>query len=483
MTQQQYDILIGQDDDGQVLRFGGTEHVALHARTGSGKTSGFSIPNAFSFPGSMVILDIKGEVFAATAGHRAKTLGQDVYLLDTASIDGRSHRWDPLAVVQRQSVDRFDQISRQAFLLFPEAATGSSGTSNADKFWDPAGRSAFTAVAALLAETPSETLDMSSILRVFGRGDGHDWLAGQIEQRRLTGNPYSQTVVDGVSDYVSGDERQVDGIRKTVSTRLASWYNPIISAATTDSDFDLRDLRRRPMTIYVSVAPGNISRLRPLLRLFFDQLVNLNSDRTPAQDSTIKVPVLVMMDEFARLGRMDTVAEAAQFLRGYGVRLAYVVQNKAQVREIYGKDGAADIFDNLGAEIVFGTNDPDLTKELEERLGDDTVMFTTFSKPRFWSWFNLSKQSAGEHPHRRPLMLDQEVARMSPDEQLIIRPGMRPMKTNRICWYQDRRFTDLVLPPPEIPFLNVNVASDDGSTMVRRRPTKSQPQPEMEEQP
>jgi type IV secretion system protein VirD4 len=476
---QEYDILIGQADDGQLLRFGGTEHVALHARTGSGKTSGFAIPNAFSWPGSMVCLDIKGEMFQATAGYRSSVLEQAVYLLDPSSIDGRSHRWDPLAVVERQSINRFDQISRQAFLLFPEAPAGSSGTSNTDKFWDPAGRSAFTAVATLLAETPSEPLDMSSVLRVFGRGDGHDWLAAQIEQRRTDGNPYSRAVVDGVSDYINGDERQVDGIRKTVSTRLASWYNPIISAATTGSDFDLRDLRRRPMTIYVSVAPGNISRLRPLLRLFFDQLVNLNSDRTPAQDPTLTIPVLVMLDEFARLGRIETVAEAAQFLRSYGVRLAYVVQNKAQVREIYGKDGAADVFDNLGAEIVFGTNDPDLTKELEERLGDDTVMFTTFNKPRFWSWFNLSKQSAGEHPHRRPLMLDQEVARMSPDEQLIIRPGMRPMKTRRICWYQDRRFTDLVLPPPEIPTLDPQVVPDDGTTRVQRRPAQTHVEPRL----
>jgi type IV secretion system protein VirD4 len=462
------DILLGQDD-GELLWFEGSEHVALHARTGSGKTSGFSIPNAFGWPGSLVALDIKGEMFRATAGYRRDVLGQEVYLFDPASLDGRSHRWDPFAVVQRQSIDRFDQISRQAFLLFPEAATGSSGTSNADKFWDPAGRSAFTAVATLLAETPAETLDMASVLRVFGRGDGADWLATQIEQRRRIGRPYSRAVVDGVTDYLGGDERQVDGVRKTVSTRLASWYNPIISAATTGSDFDLRDLRRRPMTIYVSVAPGNISRLRPLLRLFFDQLVNLNSDRTPQQDPTLTVPVLVMLDEFARLGRMDTVAEAAQFLRGYGVRLAYVVQNKAQIREIYGKDGAADIFDNLGAEIVFGTNDPDLTKELEERLGDNTVMFTTFNRPRFWSWFKLSKQGESDHPHRRPLMLDQEVARMSPDEQIIIRPGMRPMKTRRIRWYDDRRFTDLAKQPPEIPFLNVHVAYDDGTTRVQRR--------------
>jgi type IV secretion system protein VirD4 len=471
---QERDILLGQSDRGEFLRFEGTEHVALHARSGSGKTSGFTIPNCFAWGGSLVVLDIKGEAFAATAGHRAETLKQDVYLLDPASQDGRSHRWDPFASVQRNSISRFDQISRQAYQLFPEAPPGSSGTSNADQFWTPAGRSAFTAVATLLAETPWQPLTMANVLSVFSRGaDGSDWLAKQIEDRRKTASPYSTQVVNGIADYLGagGDtDRLTNDIRKTVSTRLAAWDNPIISAATSTSDFDLRDLRRKPMTIYVSVSPGNMPRLRPLLRLFFDQLVNLNSDRTPAQDPTIKVPALVLLDEFARLHRMDALAEAAQFLRGYGLRLSFVIQNKAQIREIYGKDGAADIFDNLGAEIVFGTADPDLTKELEERLGDNTVMFTTFNRPRFWSWFKLSKQGESDHPHRRPLMLDQEIARMSPDEQIIIRPGIRPMKTRRIQWWTDQRFTSLVRKPPAIPRLNVRVAYDDGTTRVQRRP-------------
>src|ERR1700722_1982954 len=115
---QERDILLGQSDRGEFLRFEGTEHVALHARSGSGKTSGFTIPNCFAWGGSLVVLDIKGEAFAATAGHRALTLKQDVYLLDPASQDGRSHRWDPFASVQRNSISRFDQISRQAYQLF-----------------------------------------------------------------------------------------------------------------------------------------------------------------------------------------------------------------------------------------------------------------------------------------------------------------------------------------------------------------------------
>jgi type IV secretion system protein VirD4 len=224
------------------------------------------------------------------------------------------------------------------------------------------------------------------------------------------------------------------------------------------------------MTIYVAVAPGNIPRLRPLLRLFWDAAVNLNTDATPQEDPTLKVEALFLMDEFARLGRMDTLAQAAQFVRGYGIRLAFVMQNKAQLRAIYGRDGASDLFDNIGTEIVFGTADSELTKELEERLGDDTVNVTTKNRPRFWSWFNPSKQSEAEHPHRRPLMLDQEVARMDPSEQIIIRPGMAPMKTERICWYTDKAFRSLQRPPPQIERLRIEVAVDDSRvSSVRNR--------------
>jgi type IV secretion system protein VirD4 len=197
-----------------------------------------------------------------------------------------------------------------------------------------------------------------------------------------------------------------------------------------------------------------------------------NTDATPEEDPTLIVQTLFMLDEFARLGRMDTLAQAAQFVRAYGIRLAFIVQNKAQLRAIYGRDGASDLFDNLGAEIVFGTADPELTKELEERLGDDTISVTTTNRPRFWAWMNWSKQSEAEHPHRRPLMLDQEVRMLDPSEQLIIRPGMLPAKTQRICWYRDPQFLPLRRPPPEIPELRIEVAAAS-TAAATRKPTET----------
>lgn len=471
---QEYPILIGKQRR-DYLQFGGTEHVALYAKTGSGKTSGCVVPNCFTWPGSLVVLDIKGEAFRDTAGYRSQVLGQDVYVFDPAAADGRSHRWNPLAPVERGSVDRFDQISRQAFMLFPESTNGS--TSNADAFWTPSARGAFTAVTTLLAETSGKSFTMSEVLRHFTRGDCLQLLANMIETRRTgAAGSYSRNAVDGISDYVNGSQEQVDGVRKMTSTRLQPWFNPRIAAATAASDFDLRDLRRRPMTIYVRVQPGNIPRMRPVLALFFDALVNLNTDVTPEEDPSIRHQALVILDEFARLGRMESLAEAAQYVRGYGLRFLYVVQNIAQLRAKYGPDGAQDILDNTGAEIVFGTNDLTLTKELSERMGDDTVNVVTRNRPRFMPWANWSKQSEAEHPHRRPLMLAQEIARMDTrTEQIVLRAGMMPMKTGRAYWRDDPHFKSCVRPPPEIPRLDVSVEMDDGATQIRRPNERQKP--------
>ena len=324
-------------------------------------------------------------------------------------------------------------------------------------------RGAFTAVATLLAETPAQRFDMAQVLRFFARGDGREALDAMVNERRASGDPrYSQIAVDGIDDYVNGSADQVGGIRKMTSTRLQSWFNPRIQAATASSDFDLQDIRRKPMTIYVRVQPGNIARMRPLLALFFDALINLNTDATPEEDPTIQHQVLVLMDEFIRFGHVLSMAEAAQYIRGYGFRLVYIVQNKAQVRGKYGEDGAADIFDNCGVEIIFGTNDLKLTQELADRMGDDTINVVTQNRPKFFAWFNPSKQSEAEHPHRRPLMLAQEVARMAPEDQIVLRAGMLPIKTQRARWWNDQHFTRMVRPAPTIPALNITIALDDG---------------------
>jgi type IV secretion system protein VirD4 len=461
---QDCELLIGKTAAGRFLWFPGGEHAVLHARSGSGKSVGFAIPNSLLWPGSLVCLDIKRELFRFTAGWRTSQ-DHEVFLFDPAAEDGRSHRWNPFWQVRRDHPERFDQIARMAFQLFPEV-TG-QGNGNTD-FWNAAAREAFCAVANLLAETPSEPLTMANVLRVFLRGDADQWMSQLIEARLHSSEPYTRAVVDGISGYLSADDKLGGSICKTITTRLQIWSNPRVAAATNTSDFDLRDIRRKKMAIYVGVSPGDIPRNAPLLRLFFDSLINVNTSKTPEQDSALKVPALLLLDEFAQLGRMDRLAHALQYVRGYGMRIALVVQNRAQIMDVYGAYAATDVFDNVGCEMVYGTGDEKLADQLEKRMGDATVDVITENRPRWFSWLRPSRQSEAQHPHRRPLMLRQEILQMSPDEQLILRPGMPPIRARKIKWYQEPALRKRRLDPPEIPQLSVEIPLDDGTTTIAR---------------
>jgi type IV secretion system protein VirD4 len=465
------DLVIGKTEAGQFLLFGGGEHTVLHARSGAGKSVGFSIPNSLLWPGSLVCLDIKRELFRFTAGWR-RSQGSSVFLFDPAAEDGRSHRWNPFWQVRRDHPERFDQIARMAFQLFPEVS--GQGNGNTD-FWNGAAREAFCAVANLIAETPSEPLTMANVLRIFLRGDADKWMERLIKARRGTMQPYSRAVVDGVAGYVSADNKLGGSICKTITTRLQIWSNPRVAAATDTSDFDLRDIRRKKIAIYVGVSPGDIQRNAPLLRLFFDSLINVNTSKTPEQDSTLKVPVLLLLDEFAQLGRMDRIAHALQYVRGYGIRMALVVQNRAQIMDVYGSYAASDVFDNVGCEMVYGTGDEKLAEQLEKRMGDATVNVVTQTRPRWFAWRHPGKQSEAWHPHRRPLMLRQEIIQMPADEQIILRPGMRPMRAKKIQWYREPEFTRRRLDPPVIPQLLVEIPMDDGATEIRSKAAATRP--------
>lgn len=459
---QQHDILLGRDEDGTSICLPGGAPVAVHAPTETGKTADFVIGNAFAWPGSLVVLDIKGEVFDATAGYRA-SIGQKVYKFEPASEDGRSHRWNPFESVDRGAISRFRSVYRAASIVFPEVESSGSGN---HKFWDDSGRQAFAAVATLLAESDGD-LTMDLVSHLFHRADGHKWLAQQVADRRSAGRPYSAKAVDGISNYTGGDPKLRNDIRQTVSTKLQLWMSdPQVSAATEVSDFNLEDLRRKPMTIYVVVAPGDMEWLRPLLRLFFNQMIAVNTRKTPKKDPSLKYQTLIMLDEFARLGRVDALAYAAQYVRGYGLRMAYIMQDAQQLEAIYTLPVVRDIFANVGAEVVFGVTDPELALALERRMGDNTVSYTTFNKQRFLSWMNPSRQQAHDAPHARPLMLDQEILKLPPDRQIILRRGADPALTWRLRWFENEEFKTRYKPPPEIPMLDIKVRDDDGTTDV-----------------
>src|SRR5580704_8272683 len=100
------ELLLGRHQSGNYITLPGMEPVVVHARTGAGKSADFGIPNLYQWPSSAVVLDVKGDYFEATSGHRAE-MGQQIYVV--APGWRHSHCWDPLASIKRNSIDRFQQ--------------------------------------------------------------------------------------------------------------------------------------------------------------------------------------------------------------------------------------------------------------------------------------------------------------------------------------------------------------------------------------
>ncbi|WP_109105441.1 type IV secretory system conjugative DNA transfer family protein [Azospirillum sp. TSO35-2] len=449
-------LFVGRDRRGRFLRFGGPEHVACYAPTRSGKGVGLVIPNALLYEASLVCLDVKKETWGATAGIRAAA-GQRVVLFDPLAPDGRTARYNPFSYVRRGTIDAFEDIQRIAQMVFPHA-TGDQ------QFWTDAARSAFTGAAGFLAETPELPLTFGEVLRLLSSVDGARSMIERIEARRRRGAPYTEATVKALEDYLKGSPDLVNSIRKTITARLSLWFNPRIDAATAASDFDLRALRRSLHAVYIGVTPDNIARLRPLLALFFQQLIDLTVRTLPQHDPSARHQLLLLLDEFTLLGPMPVLADAFAYVAGYNMRLMLILQSKAQLRDrdLYGPDKAAAILDNCGLEVVFGTKDLALCEELSARLGYGTVAGRTHSGPRFWRLFRRDRLSVSESEQRRALLLPQEIMRLRPQDAILLRPGFHPIRARRIRHYEDPVFARLLRPPPVVAPIDIPVRLDQG---------------------
>jgi type IV secretion system protein VirD4 len=436
-------IILGQLG-GRCVMLAGQQGVALAAPPRAGKGTGVVVPNALNWPDSLLCLDIKRENWTLTAGYRTAR-GQPCYLFDPFAEDRRTARWNPFSYVSEDLARRLNDLQRIAEMLYPDPH-------NVDPFWTASARSLFLGIALYLFETPSLPKTIGEVLRQGMASDdegfGHHWK--RIIQGRNSGSrPLSGECVRSLYDVIDLAPVTASSIRKTFTSRLDLWLNPILDAATSESDFDLRELRKRPMSIYVSVNPDDLHRLRPVLSLFFQQAVGLQTRELPENNPVLKHQVLMLLDEFTALGRIPIIAEAISYLPGYNVRVVIVIQTPAQLREVYGIHAAEVMLKSLGARIVFAPKDFGDAREISDELGFTTVMVPSVSKP-VGSTYDARRRGKSQtvSPQRRALLLPQEVKELGTEEALIFYEGLRPIRCRKLRYFADRHFQRRLLPPP-----------------------------------
>ena len=412
----------------------GHDHVMLYAPTRSGKGVGVVIPNLLAWPGSVVVLDIKRENFLATAGYRAEA-GQRVLLFDPLSADGRTCRFNPLGHLDRtDTIAVVDELQRMAAMLFP-------GHDRADPFWSEAARTGFIGVGGYIAATPDLPFTLGEIFRQLTLPDARARLPRIVEARIREGRPLSGAVASALIDFTQSSENTFASIRQSITTRMGLWLNPRVDAATSASDFDLRDLAGGGLSLYLGATPDTLLRVQPLYAMLFQQLIDLNSRSLPPSDVR---RTLVVLDEFARLGVAPVLAHAFSWVAGYGLRLLAVLQSPSQLRGLYGPDLAEEIMTNCGVEIVFAPKELKIAQELSERLGYYTAPGLSRSRP---TGLGGGRRSTTTSDQRRALMLPQELIQLPDTALIVLKAGVAPVRGRKIVYWRERLFLRRLRPP------------------------------------
>jgi len=439
-------ILLGQLG-GRYITLPGQQGAILSAPPRSGKGVGVVVPNLLNFPGSVIVVDIKRENWAITAGFRQKH-GQHVVLFDPLSENGETARWNPLHYVSEDPNKRINDIQRIAEMLYLLEY-------GKDSFWVNSSRTLFIGIALYLFETPSATRTIGEVLRqgmsggTTGEGFVEHWKR-IITGRKSGSHPLSWQCVSAIYEVIDLAPQTASGIRKEFTSKLSLWLNPLLDAATSGNDFDLRDLRKKPLSIYVGITPDNLERIRPVLSLFFQQAIGLQTRELPEHNPALKHQLLLMLDEFTALGRIPIIETSCGFLPGYNVRILLVIQTPAQLRSVYGRDGADTIMKTLAGRILFAPKDFTDAQEISNELGSTTVKGKSRSRPL---WGTGKGHSTTESEQRRMLLLPQEVKQIGDHKEIIIYEGIRPILADKIVYYQDKRFKKRLLSPPTVPCL------------------------------
>ncbi len=433
---------------GKLVRLGGQQFVILAAPTRSGKGVGVVIPNLLEYGESIVVLDIKQENFDLTSGWRASQ-GHEVFLFNPFAEDKRTHRWNPLSYVSDDPNFRVSEMMSIAAMLYPDG-------SDDQKFWVSQARNAFMAFGLYLFENwdderamgfpaGSGTPTLGAIFRL-STGDGTDlkkYLQSLSTQPFLSGNAKA-----AFANMLSQADETFASIMGTFKEPLNAWINPVLDKATSANDFLLTDLRKKKMTVYIGIQPNKLAESRLIINLFFSQIINLNTKELPKGNPELKYQVLLLMDEFTSIGKVDIIASAVSYMAGYNVRLLPIIQSMAQLDATYGRDVSRTIITNHALQILYAPREQQDANDYSEMLGYTTVRKKNVTHAR--------EKTHNFTEERRALMLPQELKAMGMDHEVFLYEGIpHPVKCDKIKYYKDKYFTSRLLPKTDVKMLEL----------------------------
>lgn len=406
-------------------------HALVAAPTRSGKGVGYVIPNTLLFPGSCVVMDVKGEIFEATSRHR-QAQGDRVFRIAPFDFEHPSHRYNPLERISRimDTDQRFTELSKLAsYFLIPKNEKG--GASD----FIVGARQLFVAGGMLAIERGTPTL--GAIARILF--DTADKEAAYAALAAETRHPQTATIFLNFSGH---SDRTLSSYASVLDgSGLGLWLNPRIDKITGANDFSWSDIRRSPHAVYIVANADDIPTLAPLLRLMFGELIATMRAHIP-DPTTEPWPVQVILDEFDQLGPMPIIVQSLKQLAGHGVRVSIITQSVPGLETIYSENERLSIESAAGMKLYIAPNEKKTAGEVSEALGKTTRLSLSDSYSQDGQ--GLLKRSLSRRNEERPLMTPDEVRRLDPDKIILIPERQNPILVDRIVYYEDARFKTIV---------------------------------------
>jgi type IV secretion system protein VirD4 len=411
------------------------EHVLVFAPSGSGKTRSITIPNLFHFPYSVVCNDIKFTLFETTSGYRSRVLGHECYCFAPTKKNGVTHRFNPLKAISKNKLERLTDIQQIAHIFMPDNPKEQS-------IWTQASRKLFKILVLYLLDSESHPTTLGAMNRLIKQEHFDAWLQEVLD----TTDHFDPEFYRNGYSYLNNHEKTRQGIVETFTGYFELFDDPFVDAATSESDFNFADLRRKKITIYVGFTDEDMERLAPLLTLFWQQLISTMIKEVPNLKQE-PYPLLCLIDEFSSLGRIERLRRSLKLLREYRVRCILLFQYIAQTYEKYSHD-EAKAFINIKTKIAYTTEDLNDAEFISKMLGTRTKKVVTRS---------VTNQQQGASDGKNinyqaiPLMRPDEIMKMPSSIALLMRSGCAPIKAKQFIWYQESAMKNLVQPPAAVP--------------------------------
>ena len=421
------------------LRHDGPEHVMVFAPTRSGKGVGLVIPTLLTWPDSAVIHDIKGENFQLSAGWRSRFS----HCLLFNPVDARSAAYNPLLEVRRGAQEVRDVQNIADILVDPEGAL------ERRNHWEKTSHSLLVGtILHVLYACEDKTLSGVASFLSDPAQPIERTLRAMMTTNHLGDRPHP-VVASAAREVLNKADNERSGVLSTAMSFLGLYRDPTVAEVTSRCDWRIADLvdAGHPVSLYLVVPPADIVRTKPLIRLLLNQIGRRLTETLELQGGQPnRRRVLFMLDEFPALGRLDFFESALSFMAGYGLRAFLIAQSLNQIEKAYGPNNS--ILDNCHVRVAFATNDERTAKRISDALGATTELRAqrNYAGHRLSPW--LGHLMVSRQETARALLTPGEVMQLPPDEEILMIAGHPPVRAKKLRYFEDRNFTERVLPPP-----------------------------------